>query len=118
MSGQAASRPDPPGTADLASRGPAACLAALRGQFAREHGSFPQYAGWEGKALLGVAARRIETRKGGLHAEPGDLVLVQREPRAGLWHGIEPHDVAWTPRSGWHVRLSYGDVEDVAEEQS
>src|SRR6185437_9234150 len=105
--------PQPPTTADLDEHGPAACLAALREEFAEAHKRWDQYAGWIEGTTLGV----VRYRHGGdgtfVRAEAGDLVLVKRAPRPWYTSGLHANDVAYMPRIGWNVGIMLGGVDDV-----
>src|SRR6185437_11716876 len=104
--------PQPPTTADLDEHGPAACLAALREEFAEAHKRWDQYAGWTEGTVLGVATQRIGGHGTFVRAEAGDLLLVKRD-RYLPWIGCRPDDVAYVPRVGWNVSISMCSVKDV-----
>jgi hypothetical protein len=114
----APSHPEPPAAADLAVYGHAACLAALREEFEGLHRRWPQYRGWTEGTCLGVVRYRIGGGSTFVRAEPGDLVLVKRESRAGLVSGLHWSDVAYVPRAGWNVGIGPGAVEDITAGQS
>lgn len=108
---------EPPTLADLAEYGPAACLDALREEFTEAHKQWDQYRGWTDGTVLGVVACQIGGGNSYTQAEAGDLVLVKRDRwRGGVLVGLDPDDVAYMPRVGWNVSITYADVRDIPVE--
>lgn len=109
--------PEPPKVADLAEHGPLACLAALREEFHELHKPWDQYRGWIEGTALGVVTCRLGGDGTFVRAEPGDLVLVKRDPYRALI-GCRPRDSAYMPRVAFNVSIAFGGVEDVPIEES
>lgn len=101
-----------PDVDDLAEYGAAACLAALREEFAESVKQYPQYRSWTEGTTLGVARQRIGD-EGFVRAEPGDLLLVKRD--RSTWPGMTRNDRAYVPRlaGGWVILLGYAFVDDI-----
>ena len=102
-----------PSVADLAVHGPAVMLTALRAEFDAEHAGQPEYSDWADGTVLAVTGKRITDVHDSVLAEPGDLILVHRDPCRENVATIPAHDVAWMPRAYVLARLIHGDAEDV-----
>ena len=102
-----------PAEADLRVHGAAAMLEALRAEFTDELGGFPDSMQWADGTVLAVARKRIAYPSGRLLAEPGDLLLVRRDPCREHVRTLPPFDVAWMPRVLTLAVLREGDAEDV-----
>jgi hypothetical protein len=102
-----------PTTADISVHGAAAMLIALRAEFTAETSDVPECDGWADGSVLAVACRRIEYGTGQVIAEPGDLLLVRRDPHRDRAGTMPPRDVAWMPRILTLHVLREGDAADV-----
>lgn len=109
--------PEPPTVADLAEHGSSACLAALREEFDELHKRWDQYRGWTEGTTLGVVTCRFGGDGTFVRAEPGDLVLVKRDPYRALI-GCRPRDSAYMPRVAFNVSIAFGGVADVPIEDA
>lgn len=101
-----------PAEADLRANGAAVMLEALRAEHAAEHAGRGTWANWADGTVLAVARKRVT---GGcwLFAEPGDLILVQRDPCREAAGTLPPRDIAWSPRAYAFTRLEPGDADDI-----
>jgi hypothetical protein len=102
-----------PTRADIDVHGAAAMLEALRAEFAGELGDFPDSAEWLDGTVLAVARRQIRFGNGRVIAEPGDLLLVHRDPCRERVRTLPPVDVAWMPRVLTLAVLREGNADDV-----
>lgn len=102
-----------PTTADIDVHGAAAVLEALRAGFTAELADVPDCMEWAGGTTLAVATRQIRFGTGQVIAEPGDLLLVRRDPHRDEVRTLPPRDTAWMPRICCMAVLGPGQTEDV-----